>query len=337
MSDSIRKVPELSDPCGKPLPLSAFPIVSTHDPDQAESIVARQLVGVHFERVEDRQRFSMVMNGVQLGDALFAFNRFGTDTVVDGGRIDGAVVVSVGVGAPMVSEVDGERVSYTRNAVIFSPPRRGIHHRAAAGGEFTLRIGAEDLHRRLEAALDRYVRQPIRFGIQVDLESVQGRHLRSLIRHLGECAESDPAILESPLIRAGYDDLVVSWLLGLPSNYSEELRGDPIPRVAPEVVRRAEEFLEAHVLEPVTIDRVVAECGCSRRALFDAFRRSRGYTPMEFLRNRRLDRARLALQQAPPGATVASVAHECGFAHLGRFAGAYRRRFGELPGDTLRS
>jgi AraC-like DNA-binding protein len=34
--------------------------------------------------------------------------------------------------------------------------------------------------------------------------------------------------------------------------------------------------------------------------------------------------------------TVAAVAHRWGFAHLGRFASAYRCRFGEPPSDTLR-
>jgi AraC-like DNA-binding protein len=34
--------------------------------------------------------------------------------------------------------------------------------------------------------------------------------------------------------------------------------------------------------------------------------------------------------------TVAAVAHRWGFAHLGRFAYAYRARFGVSPSETLR-
>jgi transcriptional regulator GlxA family with amidase domain len=34
---------------------------------------------------------------------------------------------------------------------------------------------------------------------------------------------------------------------------------------------------------------------------------------------------------------VAEVARSVGITHLGRFSGAYREEFGELPGETLRA
>jgi AraC-like DNA-binding protein len=34
---------------------------------------------------------------------------------------------------------------------------------------------------------------------------------------------------------------------------------------------------------------------------------------------------------------VSEVAYRWGFTHLGRFAGAYRARFGESPSQTLRN
>jgi AraC-like DNA-binding protein len=50
----------------------------------------------------------------------------------------------------------------------------------------------------------------------------------------------------------------------------------------------------------------------------------------------RLDRAQAQLSR-PPSAdtTVADIAHRWGFAHLGRFAAAYRARFGSTPSQTL--
>ena len=88
--------------------------------------------------------------------------------------------------------------------------------------------------------------------------------------------------------------------------------------------------------EPVTISGVAAACGCSRRALFTAFRRFRDYTPMQFLAETRLEAARAALRSPGPTDTVVSVAYGCGFSPAGRFSGAYLRRFGESPSRTLR-
>jgi AraC-like DNA-binding protein len=100
-------------------------------------------------------------------------------------------------------------------------------------------------------------------------------------------------------------------------------------------VRRVEEWIEAGFAEPVTVDHLARVAGISVRALQNACRRWRGCTPMELLRRRRLHAARQALLRAGPGGTVTAVATGCGFFNFGRFAGDYRRQFGETPSQTL--
>jgi transcriptional regulator GlxA family with amidase domain len=88
--------------------------------------------------------------------------------------------------------------------------------------------------------------------------------------------------------------------------------------------------------EPLTVAEVARAAGVGVRALELAFRRRRGDTPRGALAAFRLERARERLLAAPPDASVTDAALDSGFAHLGRFAGAYRARFGESPSDTLR-
>jgi AraC-like DNA-binding protein len=59
---------------------------------------------------------------------------------------------------------------------------------------------------------------------------------------------------------------------------------------------------------------------------------------MAQLRDARLSAARQDLLDGDPtnGATVAEIARRWGFAHLGRFARAYRDAYGETPAQTLR-
>jgi AraC-like DNA-binding protein len=52
---------------------------------------------------------------------------------------------------------------------------------------------------------------------------------------------------------------------------------------------------------------------------------------------RRLALARRRLAEARPGETVARIAEDAGFTHLGRFAGIYRETYGEVPSATLAS
>jgi len=91
--------------------------------------------------------------------------------------------------------------------------------------------------------------------------------------------------------------------------------------------------LQAHV----SVNELCIECGVSRRTLFAAFQSCHGVGPMTWLRERRLEAARGALQKPSRGGIrVADIALEYGFTHVGDFAGAYRRKFGEAPSQTLR-
>ena len=57
---------------------------------------------------------------------------------------------------------------------------------------------------------------------------------------------------------------------------------------------------------------------------------------MRWLHEQRLQAVRRHLQRAAAHESVSSIALHWGFAHLGRFAGDYLRRFGESPSATLR-
>lgn len=80
---------------------------------------------------------------------------------------------------------------------------------------------------------------------------------------------------------------------------------------------------------------IATEVGISLRSLQKAFVRQRGQTLTQFLRSARLELARKRLLAGLSGATVSSVALDCGFGHFGKFAGYYRARFGETPSQTL--
>ena len=100
------------------------------------------------------------------------------------------------------------------------------------------------------------------------------------------------------------------------------------PGALPAQVRRAEAFMRASFDQPITLDDMAAAAGVAPRTLQDGFRRFRGCSPTMWLRGVRLDHARAHLMR---GAGVSEAALACGFTHLGRFAGAYRQRFGEAP------
>jgi len=101
------------------------------------------------------------------------------------------------------------------------------------------------------------------------------------------------------------------------------------------MVRRAEEFIRDRFSEPITIADDAAAAGVNLRSLQTGFKERLGTTPRQYLMSVRLERAREMLL-ANGFAAITSIAYECGIMHLGRFAQAYKLKYGELPSQTLR-
>src|SRR4051812_45807765 len=103
------------------------------------------------------------------------------------------------------------------------------------------------------------------------------------------------------------------------------------------VVQRAQSLIEARAGEPVTTADLCHAANVSERTLRNAFHDVCGLGPKQYRIRCALEQAHRALLMAHgERGAVTQVATEYGFFELGRFAGAYRHLFGELPSDTLR-
>lgn len=171
--------------------------------------------------------------------------------------------------------------------------------------------------------------RPLVFGRHADPDGL--RALRATL------ATAAPLLLDAEtdrLERARLVDAVSRRLLDafVPTPGAPRHAGHPTN------VARALDHIDAHLAEPLTAADLAQAAGLSQRGLQQAFSRNDLPTPLEALREARLRRARAALADARPGeVSIAAIARACGFSHLGRFAGYYAERFGELPSDTLRS
>ena len=91
------------------------------------------------------------------------------------------------------------------------------------------------------------------------------------------------------------------------------------------------DFIDSHYTNPLTVDRLAARCGLSPFHFIRAFRAAFGATPHQYLRERRLDRAKeLLVTTALP---VTEVCDQIGFQSLGSFSTLFRRITGETPAE----
>lgn len=97
-------------------------------------------------------------------------------------------------------------------------------------------------------------------------------------------------------------------------------------------------YIVANLQETMTIASLVQRFDLSDKTLETTFKNLFGLTPKQMINSLKLNRVHEELSKADPKtSTVSEIAIRWGFSHFGRFAGLYRRMFGELPSVTLRS
>lgn len=241
-------------------------------------------------------------------------------------------------GCAAIATADEELVSTPSVASVANSRRRCEMRWQADCSEVAVRVDDDVLQRHLESLLGRRVKAPIQFTLGMPLDTGPGRSWRATIDLLVAELRRDESLVHSSLMATELETLILTGLLtAQPHNYSTALHSDA-RAVPPRAIRSAVEFIETASNRAITTARLAAHAGVSASALQRGFQVHVGCSPMEYLRDVRLRRARDALVAADPASnvTVTEVALEAGFMHLGRFSVEYRRRFGESPSETLR-
>jgi AraC-like DNA-binding protein len=177
---------------------------------------------------------------------------------------------------------------------------------------------------------------PAALPADADLSTGTGRSLARLLALMRAEMDDPEGLIYQPLLAGRLWQTVLSGLLAATADRYRDDRARRERTRRPRVVKRAIDAMEAEPDRPFTAASLAAISGASVRTLQEGFRRHVGVPPMVYLRRLRLARAHADLRAADPGReTVASVAHRWGFAHLGRFAAAYRAEYGRPPADTL--
>jgi len=137
-----------------------------------------------------------------------------------------------------------------------------------------------------------------------------------------------------PLAREQEETLVAGLLQAALAMYCIEDKSSPATRTRTLVA--ALEFIEQHPSDAITVGDICRATGAAERSLRRAFQERFGISPKAYLRHIRLSRARDGLSTSSTDNSIADVANNLGFWHMGNFARDYRRLFGELPSQTWR-
>lgn len=180
--------------------------------------------------------------------------------------------------------------------------------------------------------------EPVRLTDSRPVSAAAGRRLVHTIDYLQDVL-AEPVTEGATLIASTAMQYVAAGVLAaFPSNALLDPTIADRRDTTPVLLRRAMAFIEDHADGDIGIADIAGAIYVTPRAIQLMFRRHRDCTPMEYLRQVRLDHAHRELLSADRAqTTVTRVAARWGFAHTGRFAVYYRQVYGESPHRTLRN
>ena len=318
------------------LPLSNFAVIATEDLDQARDAVARIFCPHDLQLGHGQQAFDTRHHVAPLRDLSLNYVQYGAEVMIDPGCLGSFYLLQI----PLRGQAD---IRWGTQAFVVDAACASL---ISPSQPLRMRWGDDTPHLIVkldEAAVLRHWealtgapagRAPLEFAPALPLDEGPGAGVRHLIGFMTQQLSAGLTPMTAPFLAQAEAGLVHTLLGQLPHSQSHRLRGH-VPEVAPRAVRRAREYIEAHLAEAISVNDIAAAVGLCVRSLQAAFLRHTGDTPMAYLRKRRLEAVHRELHAAPPGTTVTEVAMRYGFGHLGRFAGSYARTFGESPSMTL--
>jgi len=311
--------------------------VRTHDLDEATQATTGASILHKTELVSPRERFDYLASLVRLKHiALGCVSERGRLNIC-AGPSSSSFLVRLGLGGVCEHRLAGEIVLLGDAwAVVQSPDDLAT----IRTDEFFQTIGLTIREAAIASELEKLLGHPlgarITFEPGMNMRTVLGQRFRheaiqlclGLDRTFGHNPEPVLAIQETER------SLVTLLIEGHRHNYTRLLNRQT--SAGPWQVRAAEEFIREYADQPLSLGDLAVVAGVSARTLQFSFRKHRRRSPMQFLRDARLDRVRAELLTPDNHTSVTATAAQWGFLHFGRFAAHYEKRYGEAPSRSLR-
>lgn len=317
--------------------LTNNPLLRTADLDEARCSVAQKFCDHRLVKTSRCDVLNVRHNHVAGPQMSINYLHYGADVEIDPGMLVDFYLLQIPLsGSAFVRHRGTEIMACPQTATLLNPDRETQMQWRGDCHKLLLQIDREYLDSVAADLLGAPAPGVIRFDPVVDFKCPKTIHLRSLVvktAHLaGEAALFSGA--SNAQDHFAQETLVSTLLTHQTSNISHML--DRVDRGAmPAAVRRALQYIHGNLSEPIALSDMARSAGVNVRTLQKAFQQATGQTPMQALRDARLNAAHYLLtkRQNPP--SVMDAAFSVGFSHLGRFSRDYKIRFGQSPSRRL--
>jgi AraC-like DNA-binding protein len=271
-----------------------------------------------------------VAEAVELGPVKITHIGWGADVSIQSDH-PGAYAINVPLSGHLESVTGRTEVSSVPGSGTICPPDTTtlITDWSKDCSIIGVRVDRDYLHREMARVL---ARPGLRLPAQLDLTSANGASWLALVRSLLDQMLRSDGVYANPLVAEQLSGAVTTALVLAAIPDDDTAGGGTRPRI----VKRVIDEIHADPARAWTAAEMAEIAGVGVRRLQEGFQEYVGVSPRDYLLDVRLERVHDDLLRADGSPTVAEVAMRWGFTHTGRFAAAYRRKYGVAPSEALR-
>ncbi len=316
----------------KPASLDRHRVVATNSLAEGQAATTR-MWSKHKSCVKGPRGYSSVISRMPVGRLWLSHVDCRVPMHVEAEGAKGRVTLYLPLAGSMRISAQGEKLSAVSGGPAFIPEGTPIVFDATAVKCLLLEIPAAKLRAELSSTVPGGCAAP---PLAWHPSSAAARSMTTLLRFALEELSREESDEDFPTYHRRLESLIISCIA---KAVAEKMLACAVS--APHIGRVSLDAMKQWIRDCPGAgpdSAAMAEfAGLKPRALQVQFLKHFGTTPAAYVRDHRLELARALLRDPRLAPSVTDVATRLGFEHLGRFAAAYRQKFGECPSVTRAS
>jgi AraC-like DNA-binding protein len=312
----------------------------TTSPEQAIHLCKTAFYPHQLTLLGPSNSFGFTQRVTRVGPITMAEVTYETDVRLSFDQTRGSYHVNIPLNGWFESRHRGLEITATpETASVFGPDGETTVNRWPGGTRnLAVKIDQVAIGRALEALIAGPVGSPIPFTATLPLKTGAAQDWVRLLLMAHRLLERPDSLIRHALVWDPLAESLIHGFLLVADHPHRQALAAPADPGRPVAIRDAMDIINAGPHLPLTTSTLARRSHVSVRTLQEGFQRHLGMSPMAYLRQVRLHRAHRDLRSAHPAdSTVAGIAHRWGFTHLGRFAAAHQKMYGETPLQALRA
>lgn len=276
-------------------------------------------------------------NGVVCGDFAIVRLCHGSPVTIEPESTNAYLVQQIISGTARVQNGD-TTVNMKPGVIAVASPNRFTRTEMDANSvNVVVRLERKKVEDYIQSLLQRTIKEPVIFSTQMGPHSAAAISWMNAVQHVCDQYET---LSRARNVNARFDGILAEYMVSLllqtqPHNYSACLLDGPT-KPSPQYVKKALDYIHDNICEPISIVGLARYTGVSARTLQTSFKRYCGMSPLEYIRDKRIESVHRELATAGPETRVTEVFTKYGIHDFGRYAYFFKRRYGYLPSEMLR-